>query len=54
LGPSVIVAANSNDAEAGGGINFLFGLEHDNGFMGEIKIGVIDSPSVKFTFGYTF
>ena len=53
-GPALIVKADSDDADAGGGINFLFGLEHDNGFMGEIKIGVIDSPGVRFTVGYTF
>ncbi len=53
-GPALIVAADSDDANAGGGINFLFGLEHDNGFMGEMKIGVIDSPGVKFTVGFTF
>lgn len=54
IGPSLIIVANTSDADAGGGINFLFGFEHKNGFMGEMKIGVIDSPDVKFTVGYTF
>jgi len=54
VGPSVIVAADSDDVDAGGGINILFGLEHDNGFMGEIKVGTIDSPDLKFTVGFTF
>jgi len=54
LGPSVIVAADSNNADAGGGFNILFGLEHRNGFMGEMKVGAIDSPDLKFTIGYTF
>ncbi|MEJ2109264.1 MAG: hypothetical protein P8Z37_04995 [Acidobacteriota bacterium] len=54
LGPSLIVAADSNNADAGGGLNVLFGMEHRNGFMGEMKVGAIDSPDLKFTVGYTF
>jgi len=54
LGPSVIVAADSNNADAGGGLNILFGMEHKNGFMGEMKVGAIDSPDLKITIGYTF
>jgi len=54
MGPALIVKADSDDADAGGGLNFLFGLEHENGFMGEMKVGVIDSPDIKFTVGYTF
>ena len=54
MGPSVIVAADSHDVDAGGGINFLFGLEHENGFMVEMKVGAIDSPDLKFTVGFTF
>lgn len=42
------------DTHVGGGFNILFGLEHQNGLMGEIKVGTIDSPDVKFTIGYTF
>jgi hypothetical protein len=42
------------DTDAGGGFNILFGLEHENGLMGEIKVGTIDSPEVKITVGYTF
>ena len=40
--------------DAGGGFNILFGVEHRNGLMGELKVGTIDSPEVKFTVGYTF
>lgn len=54
IGPALIIKADTSDANAGGGINFLFGFGHENGFMGEMKIGVIDSPTVKFTVGYTF
>lgn len=54
LGPSVIVAADGNSANAGGGFNILLGLEHRNGFMGEMKVGALDSPDLKFTIGYSF
>lgn len=43
-----------SDTDAGGGFNVLVGLEHDKGLMGEIKVGMIDSPEFKFTVGYTF
>ena len=40
--------------DAGGGFNILVGIERPNGLMGEIKVGMIDSPEFKFTIGYTF
>ncbi|MCC7185015.1 MAG: hypothetical protein IT185_02155 [Acidobacteria bacterium] len=43
-----------SDNELGGGLNLLLGLEHRNGFFGEVKVGLIDSPSVKFGVGFTF
>jgi len=43
-----------NDTDVGGGFNILVGLEHRKGLMGEIKVGLIDSPELKITFGYTF
>jgi hypothetical protein len=42
------------DTHLGGGFNILFGLEHHNGLFGEMKVGTIDSPELKFTIGYTF
>jgi hypothetical protein len=42
------------DSETGGGFNILLGLEHQRGFFGEAKVGAMDSPSFKFTIGYTF
>ncbi len=42
------------DTNVGGGFNILFGLEHAKGLFGEMKVGTIDSPDVKFTIGYTF
>ena len=44
----------NRDTHVRGGFNILFGLEHDNGLFGEMKVGTIDSPELKFTIGYTF
>jgi hypothetical protein len=41
-------------ADTGGGFNVLVGLEHRDGFFGEVKVGAIDSPSFKFAVGYNF
>jgi len=37
-----------------GGLNFLVGAEHDNGLFFELKVGTIDSPSLKFNVGFSF
>ena len=37
-----------------GGLNFLAGTQHDNGLFFELKVGAIDSPSLKFNVGYVF
>ncbi len=38
----------------GGGFNLLIGAEHSGGLYTELKVGMIDSPSVKFGVGYHF
>lgn len=43
-----------NDSDIGGGLNLLVGIEHRGGFFGEVKVGLIDSPSVKFGVGFSF
>lgn len=43
-----------SDNELGGGLNLLVGIEHRNGFFGEVKVGLIDSPGVKFGVGFSF
>jgi hypothetical protein len=43
-----------DDSETEGGLNFLFGVEHQDGLFFEVKIGAIDSPEVKFGVGWTF
>jgi hypothetical protein len=48
------------DDEVGGfeateaGFNLLFGGEHREGFLTEVKIGLADSPNLKFGVGYTW
>ncbi len=46
--------AGRDDSDVGGGLNFLVGVEHAEGFFTELKVGAIDSPSVKFALGYVF
>lgn len=43
-----------DDSDVGGGLNFLVGAEHAGGVFTELKVGAIDSPSVKFAIGYVF
>jgi len=43
-----------SDTSVKGGFNILLGLEHKSGFFGELKVGAIHSPDLKFTIGYTF
>lgn len=45
---------HGGDDQLGGGFNVLLGIEHRRGFFAEIKVGLIDSPSVKFGVGFTF
>lgn len=47
-------ARGRGDSDIGGGLNLLLGLEHVGGFFSEIKVGLIDSPSVKFGVGFSF
>ena len=55
-GPALNVfrGGRNDDTDSGGGFNILIGLEHKDGLFGEIKVGTIDSPELKFTIGYTF
>jgi len=41
-------------SDVGGGLNFFAGVEHTGGLFTELKVGAIDSPSVKFAVGYVF
>lgn len=44
----------NGDSDAGGGFNVLVGLEHRGGLFTELKVGVVDSPGLKFAVGYNF
>jgi hypothetical protein len=59
-GPALVVYHYSEGADHAGrtdtepGFNLLFGVAHKGGLFAEVKAGLIDSPAVKFTVGYTF
>ena len=54
-GPAVNFYSFDNDnSETEGGFNFLIGAEQRSGLFFELKVGVIDSPDLKFGVGYTF
>lgn len=36
------------------GFNLLVGVAHRGGLFGELKVGLLDSPEVKFGVGYTW
>jgi len=43
-----------DDTELEGGFNIMLGLQHTRGLFTEFKVGVEDSPDVKFVVGYAF
>jgi len=53
-GPAINWFDSDTDSEAEAGFNFLVGARHRNGMFFEMKIGVMDSPDLKFGVGYTF
>ena len=57
-GPSAVFItrdeSGGSTTDAGGGFNILLGVEHTKGFFSELKLGLIDSPSIKFAVGYSF
>lgn len=55
-GPAVNVYSAKGRGGDGveGGFNILLGLEHRDGLFAELKVGALDSPSVKFAVGYVF
>ncbi len=54
-GPAInLYQRDGSGDDAGGGFNFLAGLEHRNGLFFEFKLGVADSPDFKFGVGFTF
>ena len=58
-GPAAVIYSRDDgpgegDSDTGGGFNILVGAQHRGGLFGELKLGLIDSPEVKFTVGYVF
>ena len=59
-GPALVIASANNaptnvgGTSTGGGFNILLGVEHQKGLFTELKVGMADSPSVKFAVGYIF
>jgi hypothetical protein len=53
-GPALNVIDVDDETDAEGGFNVLLGLEHNQGLFVEFKVGVVDSPDIKFGVGYTF
>jgi hypothetical protein len=53
-GPALVIDHVRDNTNTGGGFNILVGLQHQQGFFAEVKVGAIDSPSFKFGVGYTF
>ena len=53
-GPALVIDRLTNNPNTGGGFNILIGAQHREGFFTELKVGVADSPGVKFGVGYTF
>ena len=47
-------SGHGGESDTEGGFNFLFGVENNSGLFFEVKVGVIDSPDVKFGVGWTF
>ena len=54
-GPALVIdKINNAGTDTGGGFNILLGIEHQHGLFTELKVGMIDSPSVRFAVGYVF
>jgi hypothetical protein len=54
-GPALVIDKTNNaGTDTGGGFNILLGIEHKKGLFAELKVGFVDSPSVKFGVGYVF
>jgi len=45
---------DDSDSDTEPGFNLLVGVGHRSGLFGEFKIGLIDSPELKFTVGYSW
>jgi hypothetical protein len=53
-GPSINFYDFDGGSETEGGFNFLVGAKNTRGLFFEMKVGLADSPDLKFGVGYTF
>lgn len=53
-GPAMIISSHHESTDVQPGFNLLLGIAHRQGLFTEVKIGLIDSPEVKFGVGYTW
>jgi hypothetical protein len=53
-GPALLIFRHTDSTDVQPGFNLLFGIAHRHGLFTEVKIGLIDSPEVKFGVGYTW
>ena len=47
-------ARRDSDTSVEGGFNIGVGIQHGGGLFAELKVGVIDSPDIKFMVGFVF
>ena len=53
-GPAVNFIDSDGDSDSEGGFNFLLGAKNRDGLFFEMRVGLIDSPDLKFGVGFTF
>ena len=53
-GPALNIFMTDDDSDTEAGFNVLVGMETSKGLFFEFKIGVMDSPELKFGVGYTW
>jgi hypothetical protein len=51
---NILMRDGNDDASTEGGFNILAGAESSRGLFFEFKLGVLDSPELKFGVGYTW
>ncbi len=53
-GPAINWVDFDSGSDTEGGFNLIVGAKHRDGMFFEMRIGVMDSPDLKFGVGYTF
>lgn len=53
-GPAANLYDRDDSTDLEGGFNLMVGAQHRGGLFVEFKVGLIDSPDVKFAVGYVF